>query len=167
MRPVFSGWDLEKFHKGADPWSQLLVKLESARRKGETEGREGGTFQAEGMKPAREPCRWWPYRKLRSHWGNGQDWNKSCKQSTKLTLRFLVAKAKLFSASKYLAITKSAILQALEETQVITICHFFFSLGPKDLALILPSSRGISRNGPQSQGKSSLTYQPLPQPQPR
>ena len=37
--------------------SSCLVKLESARRKGETEGREGGTFQAEGMKPAREPCR--------------------------------------------------------------------------------------------------------------
>lgn len=147
--------------------SSCLVKLESARRKGETEGREGGTFQAEGMKPAREPCRWWPYRELRSHWGNGQDWNKSSKQGTKLTLRFLAAKAKLYSTSKYLAITKSTILQALEETQVIIICHFFSSLGPKVIALILPSSRGISRNGPQSGSKSSLTYQPLPPPQPR
>lgn len=87
-----------------------------------------------------------------------QEWGKSSKQSTKLALRFLVAKAKLLSASVHSAVVRSPTVQALEEARV-------FSLGPQSRALILPSSRGLSRNGPQSQGKRSLAHQPPSEPE--
>lgn len=59
VRPIISGLDRKSFIKElileGDP---CLAKSEFARKKkGEIEGREGGTFQAEGMKHARDLCR--------------------------------------------------------------------------------------------------------------